>query len=647
MQQTENDMRGQHLVVSSLEVIEDMSGKPARDIQSNIDQVRSSLVSVSNRAEKFYQDAASDNIITPEEKKTLKRDYGEIQRTYLAILQQAQTKGLSDDPRIIGLTTAYNALNTYLYTTIRVFEDMAENTVITSADDMNAVYNTYFDAQMIAQAVLTQTALAYVRVLDSLSDTGMDGELAYYSGQLFRYASGTGWTEVSSGSYIGVVNSSAALADAPDGSFFLAGQTMTVASYRIAADSGLITTDQGYHIGITKKAAAGEIWVLTEGIWKHVTDHNDWRYIIATNDLIALGYPISPRLEGHIQEIAQTTAEDIAGGSYLGPRTADPASPSVGDYYFYNGNTTSNRVNGYIYIYKKEHQIFYWQELNPNNTANYKYYMTALSDMMNEDEQSLDTGRFSVVFARSLAAMSAMIDTLMTQTLVIKEGGSIQSEVFSEQYGFRLTSQGLFECVNGRFNGNIDSGPLYLEKTSPGVIVIRALEGSQIYNSELILNPFQASVTCSLVIGSATPIIGTYDIYTTETVYSEQTLIRVVGMGTSVYSPASYQEIYKRTSKYKYYYLRPTGQEAILLGYDNIITTIYERQEWHSQTDQVDPAIETGERITYGKYSSDISATYNTDAWRMQLKNIPVGDSSSYEEGTVYRDINGTLFVHL
>ena len=231
MVETERNMRGEHLVVQSLEVLENFTGGAARAIDAKIGSVQETVVSVASRADKFYQDAAADGIITPEEKKTLKRDFGELRRVYLAILQQAEIKGLSDDPRITGLTTVYNALYTYLYSTIKVFDDMQTNTVITSSDDMNAYYDAYYDAQMFAQAVLTQTALAYVRVLSSLDDPGLSNELGYYKGQLYRYVVNEGWQAVSSGDYMGVVSSASALAekgDVPDGSFFLCGSSFIV-----------------------------------------------------------------------------------------------------------------------------------------------------------------------------------------------------------------------------------------------------------------------------------------------------------------------------------------------------------------------------------------------------------------------------------
>ena len=163
-------------------------------------------------------------------------------------------------------------------------------------------------------------------------------------------------------------------------------------------------------------------------MWREVDDRNDWRYVLATNDLIAMGKPISPRLEGYVRDLAESVTRDVAGGTYLGPKIADPGSPSPGDFYLYVGNTTAARKNGSIYKYERTAISYAWTELSAADPMSYRNYMDALSDMLREDSQSLETGRFSVVFARSLAAMSAMIETLMTQTLILKSGGVFKSE---------------------------------------------------------------------------------------------------------------------------------------------------------------------------------------------------------------------------
>lgn len=504
-------MRGEHLVVQSLEVLENFSGKAAKTISGDIAAVRERLFSVASRADKFYQDAAADGIITPEEKKTLKRDFGELRRVYLAILQQAETKGLSDDPRITGLTTVYSALYTYLYSTIKVFDDMQANTVITSSDDMNAYYDAYYDAQMFAQAVLTQTALAYVRVLSSLDDPGLSGELGYYGGQLYRYVVNEGWQAVSSGDYMGVVTGAASLTETKEGSFFLAGASFAVALYRITADAGVISTGDGDHIAVSVRAVKGDVWACSGGIWRRVADRNDWRYILATNDLIALGEPISPMLEGHVRDIAESAAQEVAGGAYLGPRTADPVSPSSGDFFLYVGNTTAARKNGFLYRWTRTGESGHaWTELSPEDSANYRCYMDALADMLREDSQSLDTGRFSVVFARSLAAMSAMIETLMTQTMILKSGGMIKSEDFDSGTGagFKLSADGVLEAREGVFSGTVETqngiikGTLTAQKmycpVTAGSVMFRKFENKIVENGDTLLLKTQVFVSGSL-----------------------------------------------------------------------------------------------------------------------------------------------------
>lgn len=645
MVETERNMRGEHLVVQSLEVLEDFSGKAAKTISRNIDGVRERLFSVASRADKFYQDAAADGIITPEEKKTLKRDFGELRRVYLAILQQAEIKGLSDDPRITGLTTVYSALYTYLYSTIKVFDDMQANTVITSSDDMNAYYDAYYDAQMFAQAVLTQTALAYVRVLSSLSEPGLSDELGYYGGQLYRYVVNEGWQAVSSGDYMGVVTSAASLTETKEGSFFLAGASFAVALYRITADAGVIATGSGDHIAVSVRAVKGDVWACSGGIWRRVPDRNDWRYVIATNDLIALGEPISPMLEGHVRSLAESAAQEVAGGTYLGPRTADPGSPSPRDFFLYVGNTTAARKNGFIYKWTRTGaQGYAWTELSSEDSSNYRCYMDALADMLREDSQSLETGRFSVVFARSLAAMSAMIETLMTSTLILKSGGVFKSEIFNEYTGFQLNADGRFECVNGRFNGNIDSGPLYLEKTSPGTMILTDVQGTNVVGSSLYTNVYK-SFTAQIVFSGIT-FSGSYDILENTSVVSTKTLERIEGYGTSIYSPASYKWTYTKTTYRTTYTLKLSDQRTFVLGSDEYYTVVFVSKVQIPATSQWEQPVETGRWYTaYGTYPYNVTVTYNAEAWKMKLLNVPVGYSADYETGTVYRNASGALFV--
>ena len=640
--QKEVNMKGEHLVVGSLEVLEEMSGAGVQAIRKGVQSAQDLIVKVSSRAEKFYKDAASDNIITPEEKKTLRRDFIEIQRTYSAILYQAEIKGLSDDPRITGLTDAYDDLYGYLYTTIRVFEDMSANTVISSSEDMNEYYDTYFDAEMFAQAVLTQTALAYVRVLSSLDDPGLSNELGYYKGQLYRYVVNEGWQAVSSGDYMGVVSSASALAekgDVPDGSFFLCGASFIVAEYRLTTSEGVMSTDGGNHFALTVRSDAGDVWALEGGVWRRVPDRNDWRYILATNDLVALGFPISPSLEGEIRSVAQDAALELTPGKYLGPRTADPVSPALGEYYLYIGNTTLTRKNGALYKYMRTSGgTAAWTELSSLDPANYQNYMAALSDMLAEDEQSLDTGRFSVVFARTLASMSAMIETLMTQTLIIKTNGLIRSEIFNEYTGFQLNADGRFECVNGKFNGNIDSGPLYLEKVSPGQITITGNIDSYIqvfFDTLAEYGLIESVINFPVIYGneSYNPAefrkVSTSESNTYNYVYRWDRNFPHPATGKMSLEDVTY--LVKETEFVEYYL------NNILIGKDFKRTAEYISSELvYDYPSTITPMIPTG--TMKGKFVQNCLLVLNSEAWSMILRNIPNGYSSDYPSGTIYRD---------
>ena len=272
-----------------------------------------------------------------------------------------------------------------------------------------------------------------------------------------------------------------------------------------------MTTDGGNHFALTIRADAGDVWALEGGVWRRVPDRNDWRYILATNDLVALGFPISPSLEGEIRSVAKDAALELSPGKYLGRRTADPVAPALGEYYLYIGNTTLTRKNGALYKYMRTSGgTAAWTELSSLDPANYQNYMAALSDMLAEDEQSLDTGRFSVVFARTLASMSAMIETLMAQTMILKSGGVFKSEGFDSGTGagFRLSADGVLEAREGVFSGTVETqngiikGTLTAQKmycpVTAGSVIFRKFENKVVENGDTLLLKTQVFVSGSL-----------------------------------------------------------------------------------------------------------------------------------------------------
>ena len=74
-------------------------------------------------------------------------------------------------------------------------------------------------------------------------------------------------------------------------------------------------------------------------------------------------------------------------------------------------------------------------------------------------------------FIDRLVANTAFIEKLFAKVITINRNGYIQSENFKHgKKGFRLTANGTFECVDGLFNGAIDTGALVVKNESPGSV---------------------------------------------------------------------------------------------------------------------------------------------------------------------------------
>lgn len=86
-------------------------------------------------------------------------------------------------------------------------------------------------------------------------------------------------------------------------------------------------------------------------------------------------------------------------------------------------------------------------------------------------------------FISYLVAQQAFIEAIFAKTVSISSNGWIQSEGYDgHSTGFRLSGNGSFECVNGTFNGAIDSGPLKLNRSSSGTCRITEPSGTRLYD---------------------------------------------------------------------------------------------------------------------------------------------------------------------
>lgn len=277
----------------------------------------------------------------------------------------------------------------------------------------------------------TQTAIqeahsSKIRTLQNLEAAGIENEVAYYQGNLFVYRDES-WRLINADNYVGIYSSS--LPEQIEGNFFLAGADFAVHTV-IDTDSGILELDDFSLLSIDRSYKKGMLYVSHNDLWEVIEDRNDYRYLLATNDLSEIGKPISPRLQSVISGVTKETV-----GRYRGPSATIPLSPEEGDYFLYTGSDSS--LKGYLVRY----QSGSWEKMDVTGT-NYQFYMTALSDVLSENQNDTSIGLFSTIFAEAIASSKAMINELQTQKINLQTGGIIQGNFDGYAPSGRITEEG-------------------------------------------------------------------------------------------------------------------------------------------------------------------------------------------------------------
>lgn len=110
--------------------------------------------------------------------------------------------------------------------------------------------------------------------------------------------------------YLGVFNNVANLPNSTNGDFFLCGEDQT--RIETLAVNGEELNVNGDALGVIKTYHKGIIYYSTEsGVWLAVTNKNDYRYIVAANDLELMGENISPALNSAtVEKVYKETGID-------------------------------------------------------------------------------------------------------------------------------------------------------------------------------------------------------------------------------------------------------------------------------------------------------------------------------------------------
>lgn len=111
-----------------------------------------------NEALQRMKDMADDNIITKEEKATLRDTWNQIQKEFTAYQAQATKYGVS----ITALQNAYNTLNTFLTNTVKLSQDVDTNLSVAQKTEYNQDFANYYSertafANVIAQKVADES----------------------------------------------------------------------------------------------------------------------------------------------------------------------------------------------------------------------------------------------------------------------------------------------------------------------------------------------------------------------------------------------------------------------------------------------------------------------------------------------------------
>lgn len=131
--------------------------------------------------------------------------------------------------------------------------------------------------------------------------------------------------------------------------------------------------------------------------------------------------------------------------TYVDSQSKLPSSPKYGDYILVGFNSTAF-TKGLIYTYRGVSKG--WQRDDDPDKM-----MVAMNDFAKFLNDSSSDDIPSVVFAKNLIAMNAVIQNLMTRTLTLEKNGLIQSQGFgSGQNGFQIKADGNATFRGGTFN---------------------------------------------------------------------------------------------------------------------------------------------------------------------------------------------------
>lgn len=443
MELKELNHAGEQGVFGALRVLGDVKSKNIQTLSRDLGILQNVTVKVNTKIDSYWDSLSSDGIITPVEKISLHKEWEAIEQTYAALLAQVTAKALVSTSYWQDYKDAYDALKELLFETEKIFDDMYNSTTLSDIDDFNLIFHEYYYSQQFVQVAITSGLIDKLglRGLESLTEPGVEGELAFYRGELYQYHNNA-WERIGTDSYLGMVSTHVQqLDEATEGNYFLASGRFYLTGKLFINNEQLYINNEIFYITI--KTKVGKIYSFDNGDWHPVPD-SDPRYLAILADYMNLTGQVPALLLDCIEEVVR---EPDRNPKYLGISNTDPAAPKMGDYYVYSGITTSTRVKDRIYRYNGTD----WEELDPDNDGNSRYYMNALQDILTNERAG--DGFFSVAFCNAFFTNKASINALKVHTIYLEQQGAIQSN--NADYTEGLV--GLKIDADGNIDANGDS----------------------------------------------------------------------------------------------------------------------------------------------------------------------------------------------
>lgn len=380
---------------------------------------------------------------------------------------------------------------------LKLLKSQVENIRLSSKDSgKTLVFSNYLDVD-------SETTVPVV--VAQYSANGLDWHDTFVEGQdiyiRFSYDAGGEWTDPikivgedgSSYAYYGLVYNYDNMPSDSTGNFFLCGQDFNGYGRLLINDSQLILNNN-YILSVTRKFQKGYIYVYDGFIWQRLDDKNNFRYVIAMNDLIEIDEPLSP---GLIEQFQSSIV--VYTPKYLGGFAAAPITAHNGDTFCYTGTTTANYTKGMCYKWADGTG---WSLLSTTDPENAQAYMSALNDIL---QNTSENGTFAAVFAQHICSNSAFIKNVASQVITLQSNGLIESNNYSATTGFQIKANGDAVFRQGTFDNINSTNSNFVNAVISGTF---DSVGGYKYNKQLLLSSDQHSVNEMIDI-----IFNTFDNY--------------------------------------------------------------------------------------------------------------------------------------